>query len=140
MVVYFQWKTASSKCSMPSYLLITQLEKKQKNSLKSCAEKTPSRPYSPSSNVAIYLRLVISQKPSYVELGAILIQKKITTNKQNNQQLTESEFTNLVTVCTTLVESPQTSLNSMKRLAEILIHLIRTVGKIKSDFRRRITK
>lgn len=104
-------------------------EKRQRNILRLCVEKIPSRLFSLSFNVDIFSTIVISQKPSYVELGAILIQKKITTNKQNNQQLTESEFTNLINVCMTLVDSPQTTLNSLKRLAEILIHLIRTVGK-----------
>ena len=80
--------------------------------------------------------LVISEKPSYVELGAILIQKKITTNKQNNSTLTEAEFKTLVSVSMALIDSPQTGLNAMRRLAEILIHLIRTVGMVWSDSRR----
>jgi hypothetical protein len=125
---------------MRLFLLTTRLEKELKSISRSCAETTQNRPCSPSYNVGHPSSLVISQKPSYVELGAILIQKKITTNKQNNQQLTEAEFTNLLNVCTTLVESPQTGLNSMKRLAEILIHLIRTVGKLRSDLRRRISE
>lgn len=68
------------------------------------------------------------QKPSYVELGAILIQKKITTVKQNIQQLEQADVQELVKACTDLIENPQMNLNSLKRVSEILIHLIRTVG------------
>lgn len=102
-------------------------EKELRRNLNRCARPMPSRLFWKSSSVS-HFNLVISQKPSYVEIGAILIQKKITTVKQNNQQLTENEFKQLVSVCMNLIDAPQTSLNSMKRLSEILIHMIRTVG------------
>lgn len=71
----------------------------------------------------------MTQKSSFIELGALLIQKKITTVKENIQQLGESDVKDLVHVCMALIENPQISLNSLKRLAEILVQLVRTVGE-----------
>lgn len=112
---------------MPSFLLIMLKEREPRNNSSRCAKRTQSKFSLRSFNVRSF-DLVMTQKQSYVELGALLIQKKITTVKTNIQQLNEEDVKQLIGVCMNLIENPQMSLNSLKRVAEILIHLIRTVG------------
>lgn len=75
----------------------------------------------------------MTQKPSFVELGAILIQKKITAAKGAIEQLGEADIKQLISFCMALIENPQLTLNSLKRVSEILIQLIRTVGSENSN-------
>lgn len=73
---------------------------------------------------------VMVQKPSLAELCALLVQKKIITVKSNATQLGEEEFKQLVAVCLQFIESPQSTLNCLRRVSEILVHLYRTVGSL----------
>lgn len=58
----------------------------------------------------------------------MLIQKKIVTNKDNTKNLTEPDFKNLVDVSVSIIENPVTNLGTLKRIAEILVQLFRTVS------------
>lgn len=73
---------------------------------------------------------IMTQKPSMVELASLLIQKKIITVKDNATKLGNDEITRLIEICLALIESPQSTLNTLRRVSEIIVHLYRTVGKI----------
>lgn len=71
---------------------------------------------------------VMASKPALSELAAMLIQKKILVNKVNSQKLEGEDFNALIKTCVDLVENPESSLNSLKRVAEILVHMFRATS------------